>query len=259
MTQVVVLLSAGLHPQSGRPAPVPVELQAIRLALTLAPDPVGLHAGVPDASITECLGHGLARILAVPVSSPDIPAALAMRLRPTSERLFVLAGRRGQGGEDGGLLPYRLAHLLGLPIIPDIIAASAGSNGRLVAEQWRPRGARREVTVAGSAVLTVHPAAPPALPYVHAAARRGTIEPTDAASPPPDPDGEGELRPFRHRPPVTGAAPSSPDASRIVTDATPDEAAALILAHLRALGLLARPSQGTPGPHVGDRPGPRPA
>ncbi len=236
--QVVVLLSAGLHPHSGRPAPVPVELQAIRLAAQLAPDATGLHAGPPDPALHECLGHGLARILAVPAG--DIPHALRAALaslRPTTGQLLILAGRRGQGGEDGGVLPYRLAHALGLPIVADIIAARPLPDGRLVATQWRPLGARREVTVAGAAVLTVHPAAPPPLPYVHAAARRGTIERLDVEPSAANIEIEGELRPFRHRPPVVGTAPT---AGRIVTDATPEEAARLILAHLRGLGLLAR-------------------
>ena len=214
----------------------------------------------PPPSLAEHLGHGLARILAVPATDAAhiLPALAdaAAHLRATASRLLLLAGRRGQGGEDGGLLPYRLAHALDLPIVHDVVAAQTLPDGGLVATQWRPLGARRDVTVPGSAVLTVHPAAPPPRPFVHAAARRGLIEPTAFAAPPPGPDTDAELRPFRQRPPVTGTAASPPGAGRIVTDATPAEAARLILAHLRALGLLARPSQDIPEPHRGgDHPG----
>ena len=240
MTGTVVLLSAGLHPVSGRPAPVPVELQAIRLAAALAIDAVGLHAGPETGALRECLGHGLSRILCVDGDPADPLPALLPLLRALPTTMQVLAGRRGRGGEDGGMLPYRLAAALGWPIVADVVAAARSADGRLHATQWRPRAARRMLVLEGPAILTVHPAAPPPRPFAFAAMRRGGVERMSATpgTPSATPHEPADERARRRRPPVREAVSSADMSRRLVADATPEQAARLILEHLRAIGVL---------------------
>lgn len=244
--RVVVLLSAGRHPATGEPCPVPVELQAIALARRIAGaggTVEGLHAGGRDAAVLDALGHGIDRLTLVGVGVADDPlGALAATLEGRMPYL-ILAGRRGRGGADGGLLPYRLARALGWPIVADaIVAEFAGGETRVT--QAQPRGGRRAATVRGAAVITVHPAAPAPLPYVHRARLAGRV--SEAAGPALTPAmmPEGiEIRPYRARPKLIGdvggggsaearlqAVSETRDAGgRVLRHPSPDEAAEAIL------------------------------
>ncbi|MFT0859139.1 electron transfer flavoprotein subunit beta [Ancylobacter sp. G4_0304] len=253
--KIVVLFSAGRHPASGTPCPVPVELQALRLARELAgaDEVIGLHAGPVDGAPLDVLGHGLGRLIHLRMAAGDDPLpALADALDALAPDL-ILAGRVGQGSEESGLLPYALARRLGRPILADAAALAAGDDGTLTVEQALPRGVRRRVVLRLPALLTVHPAAPPALPFTFAAARRGTIERRDVA-PAPATASEMEERPYRPRPKlIARAAPGASAAERLkaatqaassggrlLVDPAPEEAAREILGHLRAIGVLRR-------------------
>lgn len=243
--KIVVLLSAGRHPASGAPRPVPVELQAIGLARALpGAEIVGLHAGVADAAVADALGHGLASITVLLMAAGDPLPALAAELAAMQPDL-VLAGRRGTGGADTGMLPYRLARALGMTIVADAMAvASEGEN--LAVVQALPRGARRRVVARLPALVTVHEAAPAALPYVHRARLAGRIaeKPGIGAFVPAL---EVEIRPYRARPKLIGdggSGGSAEDRLRAATEAasaggrlmvgpTADEAAEAILAYVR--------------------------
>jgi electron transfer flavoprotein beta subunit len=247
--RAVVLLSAGCHPVSGRPAPVPVEAQAIRLARTLGAEVTGLHAGQMHQGLTEYLGSGLAEIelLEQPVDTDPLPS-LASFITASLPHL-VLAGRRGQGGTDSGLLPYRLANTLGWSIVADAVAL-ARNDAELTVEQARPRGGRRRIGVQLPCVVTVHPAAPPPLPFAFAAAREGRISRVSLGivpEPVPSPD----ERPYRRRPRLIGGSHGGSAAERLkaATDATagggkvllnpaPEVAAAEILTFLQEIGVL---------------------
>ncbi|MBH0237377.1 adenine nucleotide alpha hydrolase family protein [Methylobrevis albus] len=253
--KVLVLLSAGRHPASGRAGPVPVELAAVRLGASLGgADLAGLHAG-PDAdAVADALGHGLARLHLQPLAPDADPlGALEAAVRRLAPDL-VLAGNRGQGGEDAGLLPYALAARLGRPIVADAVALASDGDG-LVAEQALGRGARRRVELALPAVVTVHPSAPPPLPFAFGRRRSGTIERLPAfAADAPAPAAPFEERPYRKRPKLiakAAAGASAADRLKAATEAAsgggrvlvapdPAEAAAEILAHLRAIGVLKR-------------------
>ncbi len=244
--RAVVLLSAGRHPLSARPAPVPVEMQAIALARGLGADVAGLHAGAPDLAVREALGQGMDRVTVLRIGeADDAVAALAAALAADPPDL-VLAGNRGRGGEDSGLLPYLLAEALGWPIAANAVALAAAAEG-LAVIQARARGARWRLVVAPPAVVTVHPAAPPALPFAYARARRGRIEEQEGRSAPLVPR-VAEERPYRPRPRVIGVAGGGSAAERlraatevagggrVLVDPPPEEAARELLAWLRALG-----------------------
>lgn len=255
--RIAVLLSAGRHSVSGRPAPVPVELQALRLAVDLGGQSggavTGLHAGPDLGPLNDALGHGLGHLIHLRGDGAADPApALADALAQGGYDL-ILAGRAGQGGEDSGLLPYTLARTLGRPILADAAALAPGEvPGTLAIEQALARGARRRLVVRLPALVTVHPAAPAPLPFAFAGMRRGRVETREGLSAPaPAPD--VEERAYRPRPKLIAKAAAGASAlerlraateaasggGRLLVDPAPDEAAREILAHLRALGLPA--------------------
>ncbi|WP_018387677.1 hypothetical protein [Ancylobacter sp. FA202] len=254
--KIAVLLSAGRHSVSGRPAPVPVELQALRLAVDLGAEVTGLHAGPELGPLNDALGHGLAHLIHLRGDGAADPVpALAAALAAGGYDL-ILAGRAGQGGEDSGLLPYTLARALGRPILADAAALGPGeAPGTLAIEQALARGARRRLVVRLPALVTVHPAAPPPLPFAFAGMRRGRVEirevETREGLPAPAP--EIEERAYRPRPKLIAKAAAGASAlerlraateaasggGRLLVDPAPEEAAREILAHLRVLGLRA--------------------
>ncbi|SFG86205.1 electron transfer flavoprotein subunit beta [Methylobacterium gossipiicola] len=258
--KIAVLVSTGRHPVSGATVLSRLEAQAIRLAAGLG-EPLGLHAGPEQAVLREALGQGLVRgeHIVVPDGVDPVPA-LAARLAATKPDL-ILAGRRGQGGDETGLVPYALAETLDLPLIPDVVAmASDDEAGTLRLDQSLGRGALRRVLVRGPLVVTIHPDAPAPFAYAYGQARRGTIVPLDAA--PGTVEGTGptvEERPYRRRPKLVKGAPTGGSAAerlkaatgeagtaasgRLLVDPDPDEAAREILAHLRQIGVLAPPTR----------------
>jgi electron transfer flavoprotein alpha subunit len=248
--RAVVLLSAGRHPVSGRPAPVKMEAQAVRMALALGADVTGLHAGRDEQAVRDHLGCGLSDIALLDQAEGDPVPALAAALRTDAPDL-VLAGRRGIGGNDGGILPYRLAHALGWPILADAVALAYDPDG-LSVEQALPRGARRLVRVRLPCIVTVHPAAPPPLPFAFAAARRGRIQRTPAIAAGPAWPTAVEEFPYRSRPKLMGRATGGSAADRlkaatvvssggkVLINPAPEAAAAAILAYLREIGVVPR-------------------
>lgn len=103
----------------------------------------------------------------------DPVPALAARLAACAPDI-VLAGRRSQGGEESGLVPYALARALSLPLVSDVVAAAA-EDGALRLDQSLGRGALRRVRVQGPVVVTCHSDAPAPLAYAYGRARRGTV------------------------------------------------------------------------------------
>jgi electron transfer flavoprotein beta subunit len=236
----VVLLSAGRHPVSGATALSRLEAQAIRLATGLG-EAVGLHAGPAAAAVA--LGHGLSRIVhvRVPAGADPVPA-LSTRLAGMAPGL-ILAGRRGQGGDETGMVPYAVAEALDCLLIPDIVALAPGDAGELSLDQTLGRGARRRVRLRGPVLATIHPDAPAPLPFAYGQAPHGVIEtvagdPAAAAAPVP----VFEERPYRRRPKIVKGAPSGGSAAERLWAAT-GEAAREILAHLRRIGVLGPPAR----------------
>ncbi len=247
--RAIVLLSAGHHPISAHPCPVPVELQAIALARGLgAASITGLHAGGASQAVQDCFGHGLQQLEILQQPDGDPLAALAAAITNAAPDL-VLAGRRGRGGADSGLLPYRLAESLGWPICADAVGVAPHALG-LAVTQALPRGARRRVVLSTPAIVTVHPAAPAAHPFTFAAARRGQARLSPSSFPAASYPEVSEY-PYRRRPRLPRAAAfggTAEDRLRAATeisgggvvmrDASPDAAAAAICEVLERLGLL---------------------
>jgi electron transfer flavoprotein beta subunit len=231
--KAIILLSAGIHPRSGASMPVPVELQAIAMAQCFGYDIIGLHAGPNSAAVADCLGHGLSRIIHLQIAEIDDPlAALAVEIGEQNPEL-VLAGRRGQGGADSGLLPYRLAHACGMPIAADAVALESG--GAVV--QALPRGAKRRLVLRLPAVVTVHDSAPPALPFVYKQRLAGKIfeKPGVTTAAPAFPY---EDHPYRRRPKLIGDSTAQKSSNgKLMIHPTPEQAAAAILDYLEKLSI----------------------
>lgn len=234
--KVVVLLSAGRHPVSGRAVLPDLEARAIALATHLDPHCRGVHAGSAEEGVHEAFGYGLPSLdlLAVEEGSDPVPA-LVSYLSDIGPDL-ILAGRRGQGGKDTGLVPYALADELHLPLLSDIV--SVQENGAVAQfEQVLSKGAKRRVTVRLPAIATVHPLAPPAMPFAYAKARRGRIERHEVLSVPENPS-HFEQRPHRFRPKLMRQADATEGAAdSVIVDPDPDKAARMIVDHIEALGV----------------------
>lgn len=233
--RIALLLSASHHPVSGRPLPTRGELQALALARTLGGEVVGLFAGADPAGPTQALGHGLDRLvhLRLPDGADPVPA-LADALRADGFAL-ALAGPRSVGGDETGLVPYRLADRLGWEIAAGAVALARTSAGIEVVEAL-PRGARRVTVASRPTVAIAQAGAPLPAPYAFAQQRRGRVETREAAmceTMPDRPDDAVEERPLRRRAPIVADAATGAGTRLVAPD--PEEAARAILAELRRI------------------------
>ncbi|MFC7053920.1 electron transfer flavoprotein subunit beta [Hansschlegelia quercus] len=250
--KIVVLLSAGLHPVSGQSILPKVEAQALRLALALG-EARGRHAGPTAFPASDALGHGLPHLVHVEIPAEADPVPALVATLEADQPDLILAGRRGQGGDETGLAPYAVASRLGMALVSDAIAVERGeADGTVIVHQALPKGARRRLVVRLPAVVTVHPDAPAPRAFAYGVARRGIVE--TRLAPPGLPAAERlEERPYRRRPKLMRSAPACGSASErlaaamgatssgvanVMVNPTPEEAARAILAHLRAIGVL---------------------
>jgi electron transfer flavoprotein beta subunit len=240
--KAIILLSAGIHPRSGAAMPVPAELQAIALARRLGCEVTGLHAGHASGAVADCLGHGLEHIIWLNIGTADDPLAAISAELALQKPDLVLAGRRGQGGADTGMLPYRVARAGNMPIAADAVAVTPESDGISVV-QALPKGARRRLAIASPAVITIHEAAPPALPFVYRARLTGRITEKPGLKA-PAPAFTFEDRPYRRRPKLIGNSVGSAEdrmraateqksaGGKVMINPAPAEAAVAILDYL---------------------------
>lgn len=252
--RIAILISAGRHPVSGKPALPRLEAQAIRMASGLG-ETFGLHAGPDTAPLEAALGKGLSRGEQILVDAAADPVdALAERLSRSAPDI-VLAGRRGQGGDETGLLPYGLAARLGLTLVCDVVAVRKREDGLLEVDQALPKGALRRLVVRPPVLLTVHPNAPAPPPFAFGKARRGTVERVGTAAHDIAVAGLAvEERPYRKRPRMMRATPAGGSAAdrlkavtgeassggaQVMVQPSPEEAAREVLAFLRRVGVLA--------------------
>jgi electron transfer flavoprotein beta subunit len=241
--KAIVLLSCGVHQRSGAAMPVLVELQAIALARRLGCEVVGLHAGRGGPAIEDCLGHGLDRIFRLRIGEgDDALAALSSEIAEQKPDL-VLAGRRGQGGADTGMLPYSLALACGMPIAADACGLEVEAQG-LAVVQALPRGGRRRLVLRLPAVVTVHESAPAALPFVYRERISGMIveKPGVAVA---AAEFAFEARPYRRRPKLIGETGGSAEerlraateqksaGGKLIVNPDPMEAAVAVLDFLK--------------------------
>lgn len=248
--RIAVLLSASLHATSGQPALARTEAQAVALALSVSGEVVGFHAGPSLDAPRTALGHGLPRLvhLRIPSGSDPVPAlaeALA-EFRPD----LVLAGPRSVGGDETGLVPYRLAEALGWPILADVLKLRADADGFDLACAL-PKGERLRLRENGPLVATIHPAAQPPRPYAFAQDRRGAIDVREGVASVAASERPTE-RAMRQRAKVKPGAAGGSAADRLraatetasakggqlLVDPDPETAARALLAHLRAIGAV---------------------
>ncbi|MDH6153187.1 MULTISPECIES: drug:proton antiporter [Paraburkholderia] len=176
--KIAVLVSVGRHPVSGVARYSRNDAAALTLALSLVRTHGAtldvLHAGDPsNAALKEYLALG-ARSVEVLEMPPDAAPAprLAARLRGYE---LVLTGTRAEGGFDSGMLPYRVAHALAVPLVGAAVDLAL-RDGRAQVRQFMPKGLRRRVEVRLPALVAVHPLANVATSYAYARMREGTIE-----------------------------------------------------------------------------------
>jgi electron transfer flavoprotein beta subunit len=176
--RIAVLVSIGRHPVSGVPRYSRNDAAALGLAAELAQRTSGIsvdviHAGPADnPALSEYLALGAARVSVIePAAAQDVLAALQEQLHNYD---LVLCGSRAESGEASGMLPYQLAARLKLPLLAGVIAVTPGSDA-IVAQQFLPKGRRREIALTLPALLTVHPLAPCGLRYAYARLRAGRI------------------------------------------------------------------------------------
>ncbi|MBB2203637.1 electron transfer flavoprotein subunit beta [Gluconacetobacter takamatsuzukensis] len=230
----VVLLSGGIDPVSGRPAVPRGEVAAIGLALSAGGAVGGLHVGEGSVAQRQAGGYGLERVDCLR-GGGDAVAILAAHLSAPPPDL-VLAGSRACGGEDSGMLPYLLAERLGWPLLAGVMAIGAVADGWLSVTIGLPLGARQEARIRLPCILCAHDAAP-APPFVFDRARRVVVRTVDVSDAPPVPVVEGVERPYRARPRLIGSAGPG-GGGTVLENPEPAEAARVLLAHLRALGML---------------------
>jgi electron transfer flavoprotein beta subunit len=201
MVKVVVLLSVGRHPASGRARRAPLDARALEMALSLPEAEVhGLHAGDPsEATLRDYLGMGLERltVLAIPSGSDPVLCLTAHLATLAPDAIF--AGRHAEGCEDSGMLPYLVAQGLGYGVVADVAGVRiADCHASLT--QALPRGRRRLVETRLPVVAIVNTAAPEPRQSAFARARRGIVD-SIAADVPADTFAQScEIRPWRPRP-----------------------------------------------------------
>jgi electron transfer flavoprotein beta subunit len=191
--RIAVLVSIGRHPVSGVPRYSRNDAVALGMACELAQRAAGVSVDVIhvayaeqvddaalSATLSEYLALGAASVTLIETASwQDVLPALQAQLHAYD---LVLCGSRAESGEASGMLPYLLAARLSLPLLAGVIAVKPGKDA-IVAQQYLPKGRRREVALRPPVVMTVHPLAPSSLRYAYARLRRGEIRKQFFAAP----------------------------------------------------------------------------
>ncbi|UDM49141.1 electron transfer flavoprotein subunit beta/FixA family protein [Cupriavidus sp. MP-37] len=175
--RIAVLVSIGRHPVSGAPRYSRNDAAALELGRDLAGKHGArlavLHAGdAADPALADylALGAGEVEVLAC-AEGTDAARVLAARVEDCD---LVLTGTRAEGAYDTGMLPYRLAAVLGRPLLGAAVDLDI-EGGRVAVRQFLPKGLRRRVDAALPAVVSVHPLANVQPRYAYARLREGAI------------------------------------------------------------------------------------
>jgi electron transfer flavoprotein beta subunit len=179
--KIAVLVSVGRHPVSGTARYSRNDATALSLALSLAKQHAAtldvLHAGDPsNPALSEYLALGARSVEVLDLSSipqwqTDAAPPLATRLKGYD---LVLTGTRAEGAFDSGMLPYRVANALAIPLVGAAVNLTIRDDCAEI-RQFMPKGLRRRVEVDLPALVAVHPMANAAPTYAYARLREGTI------------------------------------------------------------------------------------
>lgn len=205
--KIALLVSVGRHPVSGAARYSRNDAAALCIALSLAKTHRAtldvLHAGdASNPALHEYLALGAPVVEVLPLESAcaqaedqaaqqpaqqaaeqpgpapaDAAALLAARLRGYD---LVLSGTRAEGAFDSGMLPYRVAQALDMPLVGAAVDLSV-QDGCAQVRQFMPKGLRRRVEVRLPALIAVHPLANATPTYAYARMREGTIRARDDA------------------------------------------------------------------------------
>ncbi|GJH01834.1 MULTISPECIES: electron transfer flavoprotein subunit beta/FixA family protein [Paraburkholderia] len=179
LEKIAVLVSVGKHPVSGVARYSRNDAAALEIGRQLSSQHAArldvLHAGDPgNPALEEYLALGAERVEVLTCAdNGDAVSLLAARLKGYD---LVLTGTCAEGAFDSGMLPYRLADALQVPLVGTAVEVSI-AGGRATVRQFLPKGVRRRVEVALPAVVAVHPLATVTPRYAYARLRAGSIAP----------------------------------------------------------------------------------
>lgn len=200
--EIIVLVSIGRHPVSGRERRAVNDARALAVARSLTDRShiKVVHAGDPDSPVlAEYLGIGADCIEVLPVPAGcDVMPGLAHEIE-TRKPDLVLTASQAERGRASGLLPYALAKRAGLELAPGASSIDTTHDGEFRIQQALPGGQRRALAATPPLLATVDATATAVPPFVYARSRRGeirTLEPPDEM---PALD-ELDIRPARRRP-----------------------------------------------------------
>ena len=177
LKRIAVLVSVGRHPVSGALRYSRNDAVALEIGRQLADRHLAqldvIHAGDPaNPALAEYLALGAREVDVLTCNEGDDAAAmLAARLQGCD---LVLTGVRAEGAYDTGVLPYRVAALLGYPIVGAAVDIAV-NDGRAAVRQFLPKGLRRRVDTSLPAVIAVHPLANAHPGYAYARLRAGDV------------------------------------------------------------------------------------
>jgi electron transfer flavoprotein beta subunit len=179
--KIAVLVSVGRHPVSGTARYSRNDAAALTIALSLAKEHGAaldvLHAGDPsNPALNEYLALGARSVEVLEISAEphlqvDAAPLFAARLQGYD---LVLTGTRAEGAFDSGMLPYRVAHALEIPLVGAAVDLSL-LDGCAQVRQFMPKGVRRRVEVRLPALIAVHPLANAAPTYAYARLCEGSV------------------------------------------------------------------------------------
>jgi electron transfer flavoprotein beta subunit len=179
LEKIAVLVSVGKHPVSGVARYSRNDAAALEIGRQLSSQHAArldvLHAGDPgNPALEEYLALGAERVEVLTCAdNGDAVGPLAARLKGYD---LVLTGTCAEGAFDSGMLPYRLADALHIPLVGTAVDVTI-AGGRATVRQFLPKGVRRRVEVALPAVVAVHPLAAVTPRYAYARLRAGSIAP----------------------------------------------------------------------------------
>ncbi|MGF6774170.1 electron transfer flavoprotein beta subunit [Paraburkholderia sp. GAS199] len=254
--KIAVLVSVGRHPVSGAARYSRNDAAALTMALDLARAQNAtvdvLHAGDPsNPALNDYLALGARSVEVLDLSATpgarndtqnDAAGPLAARLAGYD---LILTGTRAEGAFDTGMLPYRVAAALGMPLVGAAVDLSV-HDARAQVRQFMPKGLRRRVEVNLPALIAVHPLANVAPKYAYARLREGTVRAVATASAGSPDDHAWSLRPATAKPVRLAAAEKRSGHARMLSATTTEsrggsvviegssvEKAQVILAYLR--------------------------
>jgi electron transfer flavoprotein beta subunit len=253
LEKIAVLVSIGKHPVSGVARYSRNDAAALEIGRQLSSQHAArldvLHAGDPgNPALAEYLALGAERVEVLRCNADDdAVGALGARLKGYD---LVLTGTCAEGAFDSGMLPYRLADALTLPLVGTAVDVTV-AGGRATVRQFLPKGVRRRVEVALPAVVAVHPLAAVTPRYAYARLRAGSIQPQPVQT---APDAQAErwtLAPVTRKPVRLAAAEKRSGHARmlsatttesrggsVVIEGTSVEKAQVILGYLREHQLI---------------------